>query len=92
MKQLERLDKLYGEFYVDYWGSKYELTKKRNRAYPEVVRELMKELDYEEEQAWRFAANYIDDWLKTGTLPIEAYLHNIGEDLRNKRMEEMGNW
>lgn len=72
LKQLERLDKLYGEFYEDYWGSEYELRKKRNRAYPEVVRELMEELDYDEENAWRFAPNYIDDWLKTGTLPLDA--------------------
>lgn len=68
LKQLERLDKLYGEFYEDYWGSEYEYRKKRNRAYPEVVRELMEELEYEEEQAWSLAPLYMNNWLKTGTL------------------------
>lgn len=68
VRQLEKLDKMYGDLYKDYWGNLYEEKKERNRVFWQVVEEVMEEKGYSKAKACYVAPIYIKNLLRTGTI------------------------
>ena len=59
-RQLEKLDKSYGAFYEEYWGSVYDDKKKRNKEFRELMNELMERLGWSENDAYLECKSHFD--------------------------------
>lgn len=63
VRQLEKLEKSYGAFYEEYWGSLYDDKKQRNKFFWKCVNQLMEEKDYFENDAYIIADLYVLDYM-----------------------------
>ena len=62
-RQLEKLEKSYGAFYEEYWGSLYDEKKQRNKVFWKCVHQLMDERGISQERAYIFAPVFVQEFM-----------------------------